>query len=114
MQNKDTNVFDRDSTSVNRKDKHTTRVAISIIAFTAISFVMRYFSLKIPFMPSFISIEFSVFPELIATIAYGPIIGATVCLLKTAIHIGIVETALISDISSLLVEILFFLQLDEL
>lgn len=107
MPNKDMFDFNRDSISANRKYKHKMRIALSIILFTAISFVLCYFHFGLPFLPSFITIEFSALPEFIASIAYGPIIGAIVCLLKTAIHITVVDSAIISDTASLFVELAF-------
>ena len=84
MANNNTDVFKSDSLTVKLKEKGTLRMAGSIIVFTAISLVLCYYHFTLPFLPNFITIEFSVFPEFLAAIAYGPIIAAIVCLLKTA------------------------------
>ena len=109
MRNKDTDVFKRDSLTVKRKEKGTVRMAISIIVFTALSFALCYFRFSIPHFPKFLTIDFSAFTELLAAIAYGPIIAGVICILKTALHMALVKGAVISDTAMLLVELVFVL-----
>ena len=48
----------------------------------AVSTVLMFLSFNVPFMPSFIKMDFSELPALIAAFAYGPLSGVIVCLIK--------------------------------
>ena len=107
--NHDTNVFYGAWEKTSRKTKKAIRIFISIFLFTALSLGLCFLRFNMPLAPDFLSGDFSVLPELIAAIAYGPIIGGVVCLLKFAIHMTIVPTAWISDIANLFVEEAFII-----
>ena len=107
--NHDTNVFYGAWEKTSRKTKKAIRIFLSIFIFTALSLGLCFLRFNMPLAPDFLSGDFSVLPELIASIAYGPIIGGVVCLLKFALHIIIVPTAWISDIANFFVEEAFIL-----
>ena len=107
--NNDTNVFFGALGNPSRKTKKAFRIFLSIFVFTGLSLGLCFLRYNVPLAPDFLSGDFSVLPELIASIAYGPIIGGVVCLLKFALHIVIVPTAWISDIANLLVEEAFII-----
>ena len=80
---------------------------ISTILFSGISFALFVFRISIPYVPSFLATDFSVLFELLAAIAYGPIIGAVVCLLKTVLCVIFVNASAISAFLNFLVETTF-------
>lgn len=51
-------------------------------------------------MPSFIKLDFSELPALIAAFAIGPLSGAAVCLLKNLIHMPLSTTMLVGELSN--------------
>ena len=108
-QNHDTNVFYGAWEKTSRKKKKAIRIFLSIFIFTGLSLGLCFLRFNVPFAPDFLSGDFSVLPELIAAIAYGPIIGSVVCLLKFALHIVILPTAAITDVSNCLTELAFLL-----
>ena len=107
--NHDTNVFFGAWEKTSRKTKKAFRIFLSIFVFTGLSLGLCFLRFNMPLAPDFLSGDFSVLPELIAAIAYGPIIGGAVCLLKFVLHIVIVPTAWISDIANLFVEEAFII-----
>lgn len=56
---------------------------------SALGFVLMFLgdSIEIPFMPSFIKLDFSELPALITAFAFGPLWGVGVCALKNIIHL---------------------------
>ena len=44
----------------------------------AVATVLMFFSFSVPLMPSFIKLDFSELPALIAAFAFGPLSGVTV------------------------------------
>ena len=68
----------------------THRIPTRTIAMTgmlsAVSTVLMFFSFSVPLMPSFIKLDFSELPALIAAFSMGPISGAVVCLVKNLIN----------------------------
>ena len=53
----------------------------------AIATVLMMLSFSIPLVPSFLKLDFSEFPALIAAFALGPVSGAAVCFLKNFINV---------------------------
>lgn len=67
---------------------------------SAIAFILMYFNFKVPFMPSFISLDISELPALIGSFAMGPVCGVVVCLIKNLLHLAISKTMLIGELSN--------------
>ena len=85
------------------------RIILSTIVFTAVAVLLRFFPLQLPGIPSMFAVDFSVFPELLASIAYGPVIGVVVCLLKSLIHLVVDyrNVTAVPDISNFIVNASF-------
>ncbi|MDR0944468.1 MAG: ECF transporter S component [Ruminococcus sp.] len=54
---------------------------------SAIAAVLQLLNFPVPFMPSFIQFDFSEFPALLASFAFGPVSGVTVCFIKNVIDL---------------------------
>ena len=67
----------------------TSNVNIRKIAMTgvlaAIATVLMFLHFQLPFMPSFISLDFSELPALIAAFTLGPVSGVAVCFVKNLV-----------------------------
>ncbi|MBR4241525.1 MAG: ECF transporter S component [Eubacterium sp.] len=113
MSKKDTDVFKRDSLTVKFMEKSAVRMALSIIIFTAFALALNFLRIKLPYYPNFITVDFSIFAELLATIAYGPLIGIAVSLLKNLLHIAITDNAFSADLVSFITSVVFLLIVGE-
>ncbi len=60
---------------------------------SAIAFVLMFLDFAVPFMPSFVQMDVSELPALLAAFALGPVYGVVVCLVKNLIHLMITSTA---------------------
>ncbi|MEG1608462.1 MAG: ECF transporter S component [Clostridia bacterium] len=58
----------------------------------AVATILMFLSFSIPIMPSFIKLDFSELPALIATFALGPLSGVIVCLFKNLINMAFTTT----------------------
>ena len=54
---------------------------------SAVAVVLMYLSFNVPLMPSFIKLDFSELPALIASYAIGPVSGIVVCFVKNAVNV---------------------------
>jgi len=72
---------------MNNTKKISTRKMVIIGMMTAIATVVYYLDFGVPFMPSFIKLDFSNVISLLTGFALGPIEGVIVCLLKNMIHV---------------------------
>ena len=60
----------------------------------ALGFVLMLLEFPLPFIiPSFIKMDFSELPALIAAFAYGPVYGILVCLIKNLLHLFVTTSA---------------------
>ena len=100
-------VYERKHVVEEKKAKTVLRLIASIIIFTILAEVACFLRNSIPLMPSFVTIEFSVFFEFLAGIAYGPIVGIVVCFLKAVINAAFVNTAAITDVTNFFIESAF-------
>lgn len=66
----------------------------------ALSTVLMMLSFSIPVMPSFIKMDFSELPALIASFAFGPVWGVGVCLIKNLINVLFSTTGGIGELSN--------------
>ena len=94
-------------------EKSAVRMALSIIIFTAFALALNFLRIKLPYYPNFITVDFSIFAELLATIAYGPLIGIAVSLLKNLLHIAITDNAFSADLVSFITSVVFLLIVGE-
>ena len=65
------------------RDKIGSMAIVGILG--AIAYILMCIEFPIPIMPSFIKIDFSDFPALLAAFAMGPIAGITVELIKNVL-----------------------------
>lgn len=68
----------------------------------ALSTVLMMISFSVPFMPSFIKLDFSELPALIASFSMGPIYGVAVCLIKNLINLPMTTTGGVGELANFL------------
>ena len=68
--------------------------------FGALSAVLMMISFNVPLMPSFIKMDFSELPALIAAFAMGPLSGAMACLVKNLINVMFSTTGGVGEFSN--------------
>ena len=82
------------------KSRYLTLVAI----FSAISFGLMYLDFAIPVLiPTFVKMDFSELPALIASFALGPGAGVLVCLIKNLFHLAITTTSGVGELANFLI-----------
>ena len=64
----------------------------------AVAAVLMYLEFPIPIMPSFIKLDVSELPALLAAYAYGPVSGIAVCLIKNLIKLPSTSTAAVGEL----------------
>ena len=69
---------------------------------SAFSAVLMMLSFSVPFMPSFIKMDFSELPALIASFSMGPWSGVTVCLIKNLLNLPMTSTGGVGELSNFL------------
>lgn len=89
------------------KGKLNLRKLTTIAMLSALSTVLMFFSFSVPFMPSFIKIDFSEFPALIAAFTLGPVSGVAVCLVKNLVNILFSTTGGIGELSNFILGAMF-------
>ena len=80
--------------------KIKTRELTAIAMLVAVSWVLYLFGFSIPIVPSFLTMDFSELPAVIATLSMGPMAGFLVCLLKNLMHLLISHTMWVGELSN--------------
>ena len=75
----------------------------------AVATVLMFFSFNVPLMPSFIKMDFSELPALIAAFSMGPLSGVVVCLVKNLVNLFFTSTGGIGELSNFLLGVCFVL-----
>ena len=76
----------------------------------ALASVLMFIQFPIPFLiPSFIEMDVSELPSLIASFALGPWYGVAVCLVKNLVHLTVSTTGGVGEISNFLLGVTFVL-----
>lgn len=89
------------------KNKHLRAICATGIL-SALAFVLMLIEIPLSFIiPSFIKLDFSELPALIASFAYGPVWGVAVCLIKNLIHWPIGSTGGVGELSNFLLGAVF-------
>ncbi len=73
----------------------------------ATSTILMFFSFNVPFMPSFIKLDFSELPALLAAYSYGPLAGVAVCAVKNLLNIFSTTTGGVGELSNFLLGSMF-------
>ncbi len=76
---------------------------------SAVSAVLMMLSFSVPIMPSFIKMDFSELPALIASFSMGPLSGVLVCLIKNLINLPFTATGGVGELSNFLLGCCFVL-----
>ncbi|MGN1348374.1 MAG: ECF transporter S component [Acutalibacteraceae bacterium] len=75
----------------------------------AVATVLMFVDFSVPFMPSFIKMDISELPALIAGFAYGPISGVCVCLIKNLINLLRTTTSGVGELCNFMLGVAFIL-----
>lgn len=87
--------------TVKRGRKVDVRWLVFTALMSALSFVLaQFFEFQIPIMPSFIKLDFSDAPAMLASLTMGPVSGVFVCLIKNLIGCFTSSTACIGELSN--------------
>lgn len=84
-----------------------TRYIAFTAIFAALSTALMFVSFGVPFMPSFLKLDFSEVPALIAAYSLGPVSGIIVCLIKNLINMTASTTGCIGELSNFLLGCMF-------
>lgn len=87
--------------------KLSTRELTATAMLIAVSWVLYLFSFKIPIVPSFLSMDFSELPAVIASLSMGPVAGFFVCLVKNLMHLLISHTMWVGEMSNFILGVAF-------
>ena len=89
---------------------HTRYIAMTALLSAVSAVLMIFLQFPIPFLiPSFIEMDFSDLPALVASFSMGPLWGALVVLVKNLVHLlaGFSTTAGVGEISNFLLSAIF-------
>ena len=75
----------------------------------AVATVLMFLSFNVPLMPSFLKMDFSELPALIAAFALGPVSGVVVCLIKNLINLMFTTTGGVGEICNFMLGTMFVL-----
>ncbi len=68
----------------------------------AVSSVLMFFSINVPLMPSFIKLDLSELPAVIASFVLGPVSGVVVVLVKNVVNLFFTTTGGVGELSNFL------------
>ena len=75
----------------------------------AVSAALMFVAFRVPLMPSFIQLDLSELPALIAAFSVGPVSGVAVCLIKNLVHLLVTTTGGVGELSNFLLGAAFVL-----
>lgn len=87
------------------------KVNVRTLAMTAVlgavATVLMFFSFSLPIIPSFIKLDFSELPALIASFAMGPVSGVVVCFIKNIVNLPTSSTGGVGELCNFLMGVTF-------
>lgn len=93
-----------------RQKNHVKIWRMAMIALlSALASVLMALSFSVPFMPSFIKLDFSELPALLAAFSIGPGAGVLVCLIKNLVNLIFTSTGGVGELSNFLLGAAFVL-----
>ena len=88
------------------KNKNLRKVTVTAIL-AALSSALMFVSFSVPLMPSFIKLDFSELPALIASFSLGPIYGVCVVLVKNLVNVFFSTTGGVGELSNFIIGAVF-------
>ena len=73
----------------------------------AVAAVLMVISFGLPILASYLKVDFSEMPALLASFALGPVYGAAVCLIKNLVNISATTTGGVGELCNFLLGVLF-------
>lgn len=74
---------------------------------SAVSFVLMGLDFSVPLMPSFIKMDLSDFPALLAAFSFGPVSGVFVCLIKNLLHLMRTQTGGVGELANFMLGVCY-------
>ena len=91
------------------RTNHVHKIAVTAIL-GAVATVLMFLSFPMPFLiPSFVKMDFSELPALLAAFSLGPASGVAVCLIKNLINVFSTTTGGVGELANFLMGIFFVL-----
>lgn len=90
-----------------QKKKVNIRYLAVTAMLSAVATVLMYLEFSVPFMPSFIKLDVSELPALVASFGLGPVSGLLVCLVKNLIKLPFTNTAGVGELANFLLGVCF-------
>jgi riboflavin transporter FmnP len=78
------------------------RMITMVALLSAISYILAYLEFPVPFTPSFARMDFSDFPALIGSFAFGPVAGLLIELVKNALQLTSTSTGGVGELANFL------------
>lgn len=80
----------------------------------AVAVGLEFLRFNLPFLPTFLAVDFSIFPEFVSTVFFGPIVGVVTIILKNATHMLIYyfiynDISYVGELSNLIDDTVFVL-----
>ncbi len=89
-----------------QKKVNTRKIAMTAIL-GAVATVLMFISFSLPIIPSFVKLDFSELPALIAAFTMGPVSGAVVCLIKNLVNLPFTSTGGVGELCNFLMGVTF-------
>lgn len=87
------------------------RISVRKLTVTALlgaaATILMFVSFGLPILPSYLKVDFSEMPALLASFALGPVYGAAVCLIKNLVNIFATTTGGVGELCNFLLGVLF-------
>ncbi|MCR5272424.1 MAG: ECF transporter S component [Lachnospiraceae bacterium] len=74
---------------------------------SAVAFILMFLDFSVPVAPSFLKMDISELPALIAAFSMGPVSGVVVCLIKNLLHLTITSTGGVGELCNFLLGVAF-------
>lgn len=89
------------------KTTYRTHRLVTCAMLGAVASILMFFNFNVPLMPSFIKMDFSELPALLAAYSYGPVAGVTVCLIKNLVNLMSSSTGGVGELSNFMLGCMF-------
>ncbi len=99
--------YDEALKNVNAVNSTRLRRICGTAMLSAAAYVLMFLEFPVPLIPSFIKMDFSELPALIAAFAYGPLSGIAVCLIKNLIHLFNTQSGGVGELSNFILGAVF-------